>query len=170
MEEINTVFLSIGSNLGDRLGNLNTAVDLLKKNNCTILQASRVYETDAIGFETQNRFLNAALKIETNLSPVELLTILKRIENQLGRKEDSSNTGYQSRTIDIDIIFYNDLNIESDILSIPHPSYHERLFVLKPLKDLIDKDDVYLFYLVETNYTKVQLQQSIDETRFSLIH
>ena len=86
MEEVNTVFLSIGSNLGDRMGNLNTAVNLLKKNNCTILQTSRVYETDAIGFETQDRFLNAAVKIETYLSPFDLLTVIKQIENQLGRK------------------------------------------------------------------------------------
>ena len=170
MEKVNTVYLSIGSNIGDRLANLQKAVDLLRKKNYSILKSSGIYETDALGFESSDRFLNAALKIKTLNSPTELLADLKRIDTTLGRTQRKSGEPYQSRTIDLDIIFYNSLEVNTTELSIPHPRFHERIFVLQPLKDIISTEERKLTQLVESHYVKVKQFQTIYKTNFSLFH
>lgn len=170
MEKVNTVYLSIGSNIGDRLENLQKAVDLLQQKNCTILSSSGIYETDAFGFESSDRFLNAALKINTVNSPTELLADLKRIEMTLGRTQRKSGEPYQSRTIDLDIIFYNSLEVNTTELIIPHPRFHERIFVLLPLKEIISTDEPELYQRVESHYIKVKQFQTIYKTNFSLFH
>jgi 2-amino-4-hydroxy-6-hydroxymethyldihydropteridine diphosphokinase len=170
MEKVNTVYLSIGSNIGDRLANLQKAVDLLQEKNHTILESSGIYETDAFEFESSDRFLNAALKIQTQNSPIELLADLKRIEMTLGRTQRKSGEPYQSRIIDLDIIFFNSLSVDSTELCIPHPRFHERIFVLQPLNDIISTEERKLSQLVESHLMKVQDSQTIDKTNFSLIH
>jgi 2-amino-4-hydroxy-6-hydroxymethyldihydropteridine diphosphokinase len=170
MEKVNTVYLSIGSNIGDRLANLQKAVDLLQEKNHTILESSSIYETDAFGFESSDRFLNAALKIQTQNSPIELLADLKQIEMTLGRTQRKSGEPYQSRIIDLDIIFFNSLSVDNTELCIPHPRFHERIFVLQPLNDIISTKERKLSQLVEAHLMKVQHCQTIDKTNFSLIH
>lgn len=170
MEKVNTVYLSIGSNIGDRLANLQKAVDLLQEKNHTILESSDIYETDAFGFESSDRFLNAALKIQTQNSPIELLADLKRIEMTLGRTQRKSGEPYQSRIIDLDIIFFNSISVDSTELRVPHPRFHERIFVLQPLKDIISTEEPELSRQVESHYIKVKRVQTIDKTIFSLIH
>ena len=103
-------------------------------------------------------------------SPIELLTDLKQIETTLGRTQRKTGETYQSRTIDLDIVFYNSIVFDNTELSIPHPRYHERIFVLQPLIEIIPNEESELFQLVESHLMKVQHDQTIDKTNFSLIH
>ena len=127
-----TVFLGLGSNLGDRQGNLLAAVQMLRQW-ASIEQISSLYETDPVGLEDQPRFLNCAVRIKTDLDPRGLLTALKEIERRVGRRPRGR---WGPREIDLDILFYGDLILVEDDLIIPHPRAHERLFVLRPLSDI----------------------------------
>lgn len=133
MEEL--VYLSLGSNLGDRFKFLEDA--LLKiENRCgTIKAVSPFYESEPVGFVSENQFINLCLALETNLSPKILLKQTQAIEKESGRNK-SGDSNYVSRNLDIDIIFYSNQTISSRTLSIPHPKYHERKFVLQPLNDI----------------------------------
>ena len=126
------VYLSLGTNLGDRLANLRKALRALAPG-VRILSESRVYETPAWGYEDQPPFLNMVVKAETDLDPHPLLTRLKDLERELGR---TPTFRWGPRLIDIDILFYNDLILELPDLIIPHPRLHERAFVLVPLRDI----------------------------------
>jgi deoxyguanosine kinase len=134
VEVMNRVYFSLGSNLGDRLTILKDAIDVLAENLGTLIRSSSFYESAAIGFEADTLFLNACVIIDTHLSPSEILSISMNIENEFGRIR--MNKGYQSRSLDIDILFFNEEIIDTDELRIPHPRLHERLFVLLPLNDL----------------------------------
>lgn len=138
MEITHLAYLSIGSNLGNRLENLQYAINEITKAAGKVTAVSSVYETEPIGFESCDWFLNACLSLETSKTPFELLAILNDIERESGRKPKKSDT-YESRTLDIDIIFFDQQIIESHTLHIPHSRFRERLFVLLPLNDL-DKD------------------------------
>ena len=127
-----TVYLSIGSNLGDRLANIQSAITSLSECVQPLAQSS-VYETEPWGFSDQPKFFNLALKGETELSPLDLLTYLKGIETSMGRTETFR---YGPRIIDLDILFYDDLVMESAELTIPHPRIAERAFVLVPLAEI----------------------------------
>lgn len=127
-----TIFLALGSNLGDRYANLQAASASLPPD-VHVLQASPVYETAPWGLTDQPAFLNMALKGETSLGPVELLHHLKNLETKLGRQP---SVRWGPRLIDIDILFYADLVLETQGLVIPHSHLHERAFVLVPLADL----------------------------------
>lgn len=124
--------IGLGSNLGDRLGNLRQAVDRLRKQG-TILATSFVYETPPFGVTTQPRFLNAALILEFEGSPHFLLKTLKTIEKEMGRKERDK---WGPREIDLDILMIPDLVYEDEGLKIPHPGLPERAFVLVPLSEI----------------------------------
>ena len=126
------VYLALGSNLGDRLTNLKQAVASLSPQ-MEVKAKSNVYETPPWGYENQPAFLNQALKVETYLEPTSLLRHLKRLEIALGRK---ATFQYGPRLIDIDILFYDDLVLNTPSLVIPHPHMHERGFVLLPLMDI----------------------------------
>jgi 2-amino-4-hydroxy-6-hydroxymethyldihydropteridine diphosphokinase len=126
------IYLALGTNLGNRLGNLRTAVTALTPA-VTVLAESPVYETPPWGVIDQPDFLNLVLKGETHLAPPALLTHLKHIETKLGRLP---SIRYGPRLIDIDILFYDDLVLNTSELTIPHPRLHERAFVLVPLADL----------------------------------
>lgn len=127
------VYISLGSNIGNRLKNLQSAIKLLKKGGFNIIKISSVYETSAWGITDQPKFLNLVLKGKTKLPPAELLGEIKRIEKEIGRKPAKK---WGVRIIDIDILFYNKIIIDTPKLKIPHPRLHKRNFVLIPLKEL----------------------------------
>ena len=127
-----TVYLALGTNLGDRLGNLQAALEALLSD-VQISAVSQIYETPPWGYLDQPDFLNQVLKGDTDLEPMELLRSLKQIEMDLGRQP---GVRYGPRQIDLDILFYDELILETPKLTIPHPRLAERAFVLVPLADL----------------------------------
>ncbi|MGZ9226395.1 MAG: 2-amino-4-hydroxy-6-hydroxymethyldihydropteridine diphosphokinase [Anaerolineales bacterium] len=132
------IYLALGSNLGNRLANLKQAVTALSPQ-MEVKAKSHVYETPPWGYEDQPRFLNQVIKVKSYLEPDPLLKHLRRLEVTLGRKVSFQNG---PRLIDIDILFYDDLILNTASLVIPHPRLHERGFVLLPLMD-IDPDLVH---------------------------
>jgi GTP cyclohydrolase-4 len=126
------VYLGLGSNLGDREGNLIKAVELLAQK-VNVDQLSSIYETEPIGYQKQAPFLNAVCQVNASLAPGELLEIAKEIEMALGRVPSFPNA---PRPIDIDILFYDKCVINAPRLIIPHPRLEERAFVLAPLAEL----------------------------------
>jgi 2-amino-4-hydroxy-6-hydroxymethyldihydropteridine diphosphokinase len=131
---MNKVFLGIGTNLGDREKNLAEAMELIGERIFIPSVCSSVYETEPWGFESESKFLNLVIVIETELSPVILLEKIHEIELTMGRVRDKNQ--YESRVIDIDILFYNDLVLDTGSLKIPHPHLHNRRFVLVPLSEI----------------------------------
>ena len=127
-----TVYLGLGSNMGNRQNNLDRALDFLSQR-LKIEKVSSVYDTEPLGNPNQPRFLNLVCRISTGLEPMALLTLAKGIESKLGRLPHTSNA---SRPIDIDILFYGDQVIESEGLIIPHPRLTERAFVLIPMAEI----------------------------------
>ncbi len=137
MSNINKVYIALGSNKGDRLKHLQDAVDLIFKQIGKVNIISKVYNTPALGFESDD-FLNTCLLIETSLEAQDVLQQLLQIETQLGRQR-TENSGYEARTIDLDVLFFNDEIIESKDLVVPHKELHKRKFVLQPLFDIAPK-------------------------------
>ena len=130
------VYLSLGSNKGDRIGYIQQATSLLGAcYNISVIRTSAFYETEPWDMSSKNWFVNAIVEIKTSLPPQELLAECKRIEMQLGRKERSGNN-YEDRTIDIDILFYNKEIINDENLTIPHKYLHLRAFILVPMLEL----------------------------------
>ncbi len=130
MEAQHIAYLAAGTNLGDRLANLNKALAALSPE-VKVLQASPVYQTAPWGYLDQPDFLNQVVKAETALPPQELLRFLKQLETGLGRQP---GLRYGPRLIDLDILFYDDLVLDTEALIIPHPRLAERAFVLVPLE------------------------------------
>ena len=127
-----TVYIALGTNLGNREANLKTAIEAMLPD-VNIIAESHIYETPPWGYEDQPAFLNMVVKAETSLEPEALLQYLKQLEVELGRE---SNFRWGPRLIDLDILFYDDLVLDTPPLVIPHPRLHERGFVLVPLMDL----------------------------------
>lgn len=134
MNQPKNIYISIGSNKGDKFKNLQNAVDLIHQKLGYVLSISRVYKTEALGFDG-DAFFNACLIVETHLKPKTAMQVLLKIEKELGRTRDKSK-GYESRIIDLDIIFFEDEVINTKSLTVPHPEMHKRRFVLKPLSDI----------------------------------
>ena len=131
------VYLSLGSNKGDRIGYVQQATSLLNAcENISIIRTSAFYETEPWNMASETWFVNAVVEIKTKLSPAELLAECQRIEAQLGRRP-STNGNYEDRTIDIDILFYGNEIIQEENLTIPHKFVHLRAFTLVPLLELI---------------------------------
>lgn len=130
-----TSYLGLGTNIGNKRKNLITAAALLAERAGDILALSSFYESSPWGFHTENMFLNAALKLVTDLSPEELLLTTEAIEREMGRTE-KSNGSYHDRIIDIDILLYDDITLRTASLTIPHPLMHLRQFVLLPLAEI----------------------------------
>lgn len=128
-----TLYLSLGTNLGDRQKNLSLALELIGSEVGTVVSSSDVIETDPWGFESSNRFLNMVAKVETHMQPLEVLHATQEIEKKLGRSKKTENGEYHDRLIDIDILLYDDLVMNTPQLTIPHPLMYEREFVMKPL-------------------------------------
>ncbi len=132
-----TAFLSLGSNLGDRLANLKRAIEKIEESDkLEVKKVSPVYETEPVGRENQGWFLNLVLQVETFLEPFALLERLSSIEDQMGRKREKR---WGSRNIDLDILLYDTRMVDSERLTIPHPRMHERRFVLVPLAQIAPK-------------------------------
>ena len=127
-----TVYLSLGSNLGDRLENLKEAISALPPQ-MDVKAKSRLYETPPWGYEDQPRFINQVVRVQTYLEPDALLKHIKRLEIALGRKATFRNG---PRLIDIDILMYDDVVLNTPLLTLPHPRMHERGFVLLPMMDI----------------------------------
>ena len=128
-------YLALGTNIGNKRRNMITAAALLAERVGDVLALSGFYETDPWGFQSENTFLNAALQLDTSLSPLELLKATQEIEIEMGRTQ-KSNGAYHDRIIDIDILLYEDLVLQTPELTLPHPLMHERLFVMEPLAEI----------------------------------
>ena len=131
---MNKVYLSLGTNIGDREHNLKLAVQLLQqKPNLRVVSVSSIYETAPVGYVDQPSFLNIALAIETSHSAIDTLKICQSVENELGRVREIR---WGPRIIDLDILLFNHDNIEVEHLTVPHPRMFERAFVLVPLLEI----------------------------------
>lgn len=143
------VYLGLGSNLGDREEHIRKAISLIDERVGKVLRQSSLIETEPWGFESSNRFMNSVILCETTLTPREVLKATQKIERELGRKKKSKAEGqksiandqqpranYKDRPIDIDILLYDDWQVDEPDLKIPHPLMQERDFVMIPLKEI----------------------------------
>ena len=129
-------YLSLGTNLGNKEENLHAAMQLIKEQIGNIVSQSALYVSAPWGFSSENSFLNNAVAVETTLNPSELLQTTQGIERTLGRTHKTVNRQYSDRLIDIDILFYDSLVMDTPALTLPHPLLHQRLFVLSPLAEI----------------------------------
>lgn len=128
-------YIGLGGNLGDRRANLDRALALLNASpGVRVRRVASVYETAPVGFTAQPRFLNTVAEVETDLAPADLLAVMQRIEAELGRVR---TIRWGPRTIDLDLLLYDDLTLDDPALTIPHPRLAERAFVLVPLAELL---------------------------------
>jgi 2-amino-4-hydroxy-6-hydroxymethyldihydropteridine diphosphokinase len=152
-------YIGVGSNIGDRVGYVQQAHCLLNDtNDIQVIESSSLYETEPVGYKDQEWFINAVLKVETSLSPEELLNQCLRIEKQLGRVRypDLSKNG--PRTLDLDILFYDNKVITNENIEIPHPRMHQRAYALVPLLEL----DADLYHPV-LKKTVSELHENLEE-------
>lgn len=161
-KEWHTAYIALGSNMGDRMGYLRQAVKLIDKSNgCRISSISPIYETEPFGNRDQGRFLNGAAEIRTLLSPGELMDTLLVIESELKRER---KVHWGPRTIDLDILFYDEIVSYDPHVIIPHPGIQERLFVLRPLCD-IAPDYIHPLLKERCNKLVERLEDRHDEPR-----
>lgn len=152
MKNLNSIFLSLGTNVGDKNKNLLDAINLLSDSG-KILAISSVYKTEPVLYEDQDDFLNIVIEYEYQETAQSLLQIIKNIETQMGRKKIIR---YGPRIIDIDIIFFKGEEIRQKDLSIPHYDWHNRLFVLQPLYELLGRElDQSSYEIHEQKITKI---------------
>ena len=137
--QINRAYLSLGSNLGNKAENINSAVELLSERAGKVLAVSSNYETEPDGFVSENSFVNIALSLDTPLDALALLEVCEQIEKELGRTTKSVNLNYSDRVIDIDILYFNNMQLATERLTLPHPRMHKRQFVLEPLAEIAPK-------------------------------
>jgi 2-amino-4-hydroxy-6-hydroxymethyldihydropteridine diphosphokinase len=150
---MNEVFLCLGGNIGNREVNLSTAILKIGALCGQVIAKSSIYETDAWGSSSSLKYLNQVIQIRTNLSSQKLLQTLLDIESSLGRQRTENQNA--DRTIDIDILFFNDEVIESDILNIPHPRLHLRYFVLIPMAEI---NEGYIHPILNKTIKQLALQ------------
>jgi 2-amino-4-hydroxy-6-hydroxymethyldihydropteridine diphosphokinase len=131
------VYFGLGSNLGDRQENITKAIKKIGELIGRIERQSALYETEPVGFCSENMFMNATACCSTSLSPRQVLEMSQQIERELGRTRKSVGGEYHDRIIDIDILLYDDIHIDEPDLKIPHPLMKERDFVMKPLKEIL---------------------------------
>lgn len=129
-------FILLGTNMGDRESLLVSAIKHIGESCGDVVACSKIYETEPWGFKAENNFLNQVIKIETSLLPHELLKELLSIEAVLGRQRIEGVCGYQSRSMDLDILYYDDIIVDDADLILPHPRLHLRRFTLLPLCDI----------------------------------
>ena len=138
---LNRALISLGSNLGDKSANLKQAIDAIQDLIGDVEFISSFHESAPWGYDSENQFLNACITCHTHFSPLELLDQIKQIEQSMGRKKTVS--GYEDRCIDLDIVFYNNVEIETEQLTIPHPHFKSREFVMIPLLEIIQETDAF---------------------------
>lgn len=158
-----TAYISIGSNIGDKLDNCKKSVVSIQEKTGSLIKAvSAFYKTEPVDYRDQDWFVNGVVKIETPLSPIDLLRNLRTIEIEAGRVEKKIRFG--PRVIDLDILLYSDVVLDSPELVIPHPRMYKRCFVLKPLCDI----DAEIVHPVLKRDMK-QLLEEIDDTQQKVI-
>ena len=133
------VYLGLGSNLGNKEQHITTAVKHLEQRVGKVRRLSSLLKTEPWGFTSPHSFVNAAVSIDTILSPHEVLEATQQIERDMGREQKSMNGEYHDRIIDIDILLYDDMEINEKYLTIPHPLMHQRDFVMIPLREIIEE-------------------------------
>lgn len=133
------VYLGLGSNLGNKEQHITTAVKHLEQRVGKVRRLSSLLKTEPWGFTSPHSFVNAAVSIDTRLSPHEVLEATQQIERDMGREQKSMNGEYHDRIIDIDILLYDDMEINEKDLTIPHPLMHQRDFVMIPLREIIEE-------------------------------
>ncbi|GEL16002.1 2-amino-4-hydroxy-6-hydroxymethyldihydropteridine diphosphokinase [Pediococcus cellicola] len=157
----NKVYLSVGSNLGDRQANLTQAIELLKQNPAIqVEKVSPIYQTQPVGGVVQDNFLNLAIRLQTSLSAHDLLDAIHKIEQDLRRKR---LVHWGPRTIDLDILYFNHETYHDQALTIPHPEIGNRRFVLIPLLDVLDDPAL----ITQTNQA---LQTTPDKNWVEILH
>lgn len=134
---IHKVYFSLGSNLGDKAGNICEAINRIGELIGEVDRQSTLLITEPWGFESDNSFVNAAVRCITTLSPFEILHLTQDIERAMGRTVKSSDGQYHDRIIDIDILMYDDIHITTPELTLPHPLIKERDFVMIPLSEIL---------------------------------
>ena len=132
------VYLSLGTNLGNRRGNIREAIERIGEQVGVVTRQSALYETKPWGFSSPNDFINVCVLVETELAPRQLLEATQRIEKEMGRTLKSVDGVYHDRIIDIDILTYDELKINEPDLKIPHPLMEEREFVMVPLREILE--------------------------------
>lgn len=135
---LHTIYLGLGSNIGNRKRNMRDAIQYLESIVGTLVRQSDLFETEPWGFDSPNLFINMCVCMETPLSPRQLLEATQSIEKKMGRTLKSEAGEYADRIIDIDILIYDDLEINDGDLVIPHPLMHERDFVMIPLRQILE--------------------------------
>lgn len=130
------VYFSLGTNLGAKDQNLRQAVEKIEERIGRVCSLSSFFQTEPWGFESPNSFLNAAVSVETDLSPEKLLLQTQLIEKEMGRMHKSKNGRYADRIIDIDLLLYGNQEIHTESLEVPHPLMYKRLFVMQPLCEI----------------------------------
>jgi 2-amino-4-hydroxy-6-hydroxymethyldihydropteridine diphosphokinase len=147
---MNTAILLTGSNIKSRRKYLALATDAIAKEIGQVFDSSAIYETESWGFDAEMAFLNQALCVRTPLCASDVLDKIQIIEKEMGRKRNADGS-YSSRTIDVDILFFNDEVIHNPNLQIPHPHLHKRMFALMPLNDVV------------SSYVHPVLKKNVDE-------
>ena len=156
------IYLSLGSNLGNRKNYINSAISKLENKVGKLITKSSFYETKPWGFKTENNFINIAAIFETKLQPLEILSKIHNIEKELDRLRKTSQ--YENRTIDIDIIFYDKLIFQHENLQIPHIHAHKRQFVLEPFCEIAPN---YIHPKLKISVTEL-LKKCTDNTKINL--
>lgn len=158
MKKTNTAYLSLGSNLGNKLNHLQKAIFLLDEKAGDLVAISKIYQSASWGFSSDD-FYNCCVSIDTTLTPHELLEVILGIEKELGRTRPTEKS-YAARTIDIDIIYYEKEIVDTDTLKIPHPLLEERRFVLRPLADVAPQ----FYHPIVNKDTRNLIQQCRDKS------
>ena len=141
MTKEHIVYLALGSNLGDRRRAIRQAVARIAEQIGPVERQSSLYETQPWGFSSPHTFINACICCRTTMSPLEVLRATQRIEKEMGRVEKTHDEVYQDRCIDIDILLFDHLNIQTPELTIPHRLMHEREFVMVPLREILKEGE-----------------------------
>lgn len=153
------LYLSLGSNLGDRERLLRCAIALIGERIGTVQRVSSFIETEPWGFRSEHPFLNAACKVLTKLSPMQCLEATQQIERELGRQTKSRDGIYHDRPIDIDLLLYGNLHLSTPELTLPHPLMLERDFVMIPLREILGEDEA----LLSCHHDEAQTREEEDE-------
>ena len=135
--DFHMVYLALGSNIGDRRNALSEAIRLIDERVGRVDKVSSFMETEPWGFKSEFKFLNAVLSVQSMLSPIEILHITQNIEKEMGREKNSLGGIYHDRIIDIDLLMYDSLQLDTPELTLPHPHMKEREFVMIPLMEIL---------------------------------
>lgn len=135
--DFHMVYLALGSNIGDRRNALSEAIRLIDERVGRVDKVSSFMETEPWGFKSEFKFLNAVLSVQSMLSPIEILHITQNIEKEMGREKKSLGGIYHDRIIDIDLLMYDSLQLNTPELTLPHPHMKEREFVMIPLMEIL---------------------------------